>query len=470
MIFVGSILRSALLAVLGVIPAHAQQQVVAFTHVAVVPMDRDRVLIDQTVVVRGDRIVDMGNTKDVAIPSGATRIDGRGKYLLPGLADMHTHVPGLRRLLKARIYTHPESVTLSDDDITEAERLLQLNLAHGVTTVRVMYGHSKLLGLRDRIANGELLAPRMFVSSPSLFPAYSPRAAAALVERAKVDGYDFIKMYNGGEAWDSAVAAARRVGMPIAGHAPQRLPSGSDSLAIILAMQAGYRSIEHLTGFANYLTGNINTTDLTGNTVTAPALDSAAVRTLAEAMRHADVWNCPTIGPVTVSDEDWRLVSRYFVDSFRRRVDAQRKEEKKSKRDTRDQSDNGESSVTPFTAAVIKALRDAGAGLLLGTDAFGIRVPGFVVHHELAALVEAGLTPYEALVTGTRGAAQFLGTIDSAGTVSVGKRADLILLNENPLHTLKSVRHPTGVMLGGRWLDRKALDAMLQAIEGTLEG
>jgi imidazolonepropionase-like amidohydrolase len=124
---------------------------------------------------------------------------------------------------------------------------------------------------------------------------------------------------------------------------------------------------------------------------------------------------------------------------------------------------------TPYHR-IAKVLHDAGAGLLLGSDA-GVSgmVPGFSIHRELEALVKAGLTPYEALATGTRNAATYFGTLNSTGTIAVGKRADLVLLQGNPLQDIRNTGQPAGVMIGGRWVARADLDARLQALEGTLE-
>src|SRR6185312_3711443 len=176
-------------------PVRAADSVVAFVDVTVIPMDRERTIPRQTVVVSGNRIVAIGPVGRVKLPAGSRRVDGRGKFLLPGLAEMHAHIPG---------GDAPDSVV---------ERTLFLYVAGGITTIRGMLGHPRHLDLRARAARNELLSPTIYTSGPSLngTSVPTPGAAARLVAEQKAAGYDFLKIHPGigGEAFDTLAATAR---------------------------------------------------------------------------------------------------------------------------------------------------------------------------------------------------------------------------------------------------------------------
>jgi len=447
-----------LVAIAAATPVRAQDITTAFVNVAVVPMDSERVLEGQTVVVRRDRITAIGPVGKVRIPAGARRVDGRGKFLIPGLADMHVHADR------------------GDSAVTERE--LFLYIANGVTTTREMGFAPKgvLLSWRARAATGEVISPRIYVAAgPRSFNSVGV-PARRFVEEAKAAGYDFIKVYGeDGPVLDTIVTTARRVGLPIVGHAPSFMDS---STALQHALAAGYTSIEHLTGFERYLTGRPgdwwwwnywNDTAFSVADARQLLTDSAAIklRAMATAMRRAGVWNCPTLAmydATSVDAADWPEL-RYFTDSIAAKL--RTLQAKYLSPPVREKAQ----VALEARRAVVRALRDAGAGLLLGTDKPApFMLPGFAVHRELEAFVRAGLTPYEALATGTRNVAAYLGTLDSAGTIAIGKRADLVLLSGNPLDDIRHTMHPAGVMLGGRWLAQGKLDHAMKAAEGRQHG
>lgn len=448
----------------------------AFLNVAVIPMDRERVLPDQTVIVQGDRIVALGSATRVRVPAGARRIDGRGKFLIPGLADMHAHVPGELGMLRS--FVMRQGAELFDADArAEAERMLVLSLANGVTTLRVMQGWAGTLRLRERVAQGDLLGPRLYVARRAIELGHYgwQDSAVRIVEdvaAAKAAGYDLYKVHgaiNGvGAAHDSLVAAARRVGLLIAGHSPER-PADK---ALEIALQAGYASVEHLTGFAGYLTPDQGGAYLT-SWPEGLAVDEGKLRAIAAALQRAGVWICPTEilfeepdDPATTEWPELRYIADTTVAMFKQSRATWQSERGDSGRRIKAMAHRRALDVR---RRIIRALRDAGAGLLLGADVAGPPlVPGFAVHRELQALVDAGLTPYEALATGTRNVAAYFGTLDSTGTIAVGKRADLVLLAGNPLHDIRRTARPAGVMLGGRWWPRAALDRLLAPLAGTL--
>jgi imidazolonepropionase-like amidohydrolase len=365
--------------------------VTAFVDVNVVPMDTERVLADQTVLVEGGRIAVLGPSTQVKVPAGAVRIDGRGQYLMPGLGDMHVHF-------------------IASDSATIERQLWSWWLANGVTTIRNMdCGARGVWGIhfRDRAAAGELWSPRIYTSGPFWTMKKADiklDSVATYVARYKAAGYDFIKPYEESpEVLDSVLAAAHRLGIPVAGHVPPTVP-------IERALAAGLKSIEHLTGaYSGRHDGGALNRDTS----------LAAFQALVEATQRAGVWHTPTQG-------------LYYA--------------------------KGDTRVTRW-GTFIKALQDAGAGLLLGTDS--PIVGPITPTDELQAFVRAGLTPYQALLTGTRNVAEYFGTLDSSGTVAVGKRADVVLVNGNPLEDVTHTRQPAGVMIGGRWLSRAEINRRL---------
>lgn len=430
----------------------ASQTVTAFVDVTVIPMDRERRLPGQTVVVRGDRIVELGPTARVKVPEGATRVEGRGRFLIPGLAEMHAHIPGGQA---------------SDSAV---ERTLFLYVAGGLTTVRGMLGHPRHLELRARAARGELLSPTIYAAGPSLngnsIP--DPVAARKAVVEQKEAGYDLLKIHPGvsREAFDTLAATARRVGIPFAGHVPE-------DVGIVRALEARYATIEHLDG---YVEGLIRE----GAPVSADQsaffglnlgehLDESRLPALVAATQRAGVWNVPT---------QVLLENLVLVGSSAEL--ARRPEMRYVAPETRAQwagvKDNmlAETGSTPESARrtiemrrrLIKALHAAGAGLLLGSDAPQIyNVPGFSTHRELESLVAAGLTPYQALETGTRNIARYFGTERETGTVERGKRADLVLLEADPLADIRNTTRRAGVMVRGRWLAQAEIERRLAELE-----
>ena len=427
------------------------EAVTAFVDVTVIPMDRERRLPGQTVLVRGDRIVEIGPVARVKVPDGGVRVDGRGKFLIPGLAEMHAHIPGGQA---------------SD---TVVERTLFMYVAGGITTVRGMLGHPRHLELRARAARGELLSPTIYTSGPSLNGNSIPDAAAAA--RAAIEqkdaGYDLLKIHPGvsREAFDTLAATARRIGMPFAGHVPE-------AVGIARAIEARYATIDHLDG---YVEGMLRE----GAPVTAEQsaffgmnlgehLDESKLPALVEATRRAGVWNVPTqvlMENLTVAGTSQELARRPEMRYVTPQNRAQWAEVKDGMLAETNSSPESARRMIAARRRLIKALHAAGAGLLLGSDAPQIyNVPGFSTHRELESLVASGLTPFQALETGTRNVATYFGTQKETGTVEKGKRADLILLDADPLTDVRNTTRRSGVMVRGRWLARAEIERRLAEV------
>jgi hypothetical protein len=422
------------------------QHVVAFIDVNIVPMDSERVLHHQSVIVSDDRIVHIGPVSDVEVPTGALKIAGDGGYLMPGLADMHVHA------WKENLLTY---------------------VVNGVTTVRFMDGHPNILAWRNQIAEGQLLGPTIYTAGPTVDGPPEEGAnvvetfeeAVHLVAEQLAVGYDFVKVYNNVPrlAYEGLATAAKQHDLPVVGHVPFEV-------GLAGAFAAEQKSIEHLRGYIFELV-----------TADAPVRPGPAMRSRALAWNYADrskfsllarmtrdagVWNCPTL----VDMQHWTLPSEEYEKLFLR--PNVRFLSNRSQQWLRDRSEGwlGAFSEADFESArkalevkkeFVGALHNAGAGILLGTDDW---MRGFSVHEELQNLVDAGLTPFEAISAGTRNAAAFLGASGEFGTITPGKRADLILLKANPLESVGNVARRRGVMVRGRWIPEARLRQMLEAL------
>jgi imidazolonepropionase-like amidohydrolase len=446
------VLRAAVWLLAGLaLPATAQgpaagRGAVAFVDVNVVPMDRNRVLEKQTVIVRDGKIAEMGPSARVQVPDGATRIEASGKYLMPGLAEMHAHLPG------------PQS----------SERLvnyiLLLYVANGVTTVRGMLGQPNHLELRRRAAANEILGPRIFAAGPA-FSGNSARdkaTAERMVVEQKEAGYDLLKVHSGltREVYDAIAAKAKSVGIRFAGHVSQ-------FVGLLRALEVRQASIEHLDSYLPALEKDDspirNADPETRARELLKHIDEGMIPALAQATRGAGVWNAPTLylwqsftSPETPEQMAERPEMKYATPQWRAAWAQQKRQMMQNARPPEDAR-----RVVEIRNKFVRALRDAGARLLLASDSPQMfNVPGFSLHRELAALTAAGLTPYQALESGTRNPAEFFGSKEF-GTVAVGKAADLLLLEANPLADVANVARRAGVMLRGRWLPEPELRRML---------
>jgi len=423
----------------------------AFINVNVIPMTGDDVLPAQTVVVDNGIIVTVGAVGDTAVPDDAYIVDGTDRYLIPGLVEMHGHVAG--------------------SGSANLDRILTLYVVNGVTTVRGMLGQPSHLTMRAQIASGELLGPRLITSGPSLngSSVASPEAGVAMVLEQHAAGYDFLKIHPGlsREEFDAIAASANEVGIPFAGHVPE-------DVGLERALAAGIATIDHLDGYMQALLKPNE--DVSGGlsgffgVFLADMADESMISAIARATADAGVWNVPTealFHHVTAPDVSPDML-------------ADRKEMKYMPAENVAQWHDAKSdlmadaSYIPSTAAraieirkqLILALHEVGAGLLLGSDSPQIfNVPGFALHHELDFIVQAGLTPLEALKTGTINTAKFFGLDDKFGSVREGLQADLVLLDANPLSDIRNTTRIHGVMLKGRWLSRNDLDELLAAYE-----
>jgi len=433
------------------LPAAAEARVTVFVNVNVVPMSSEVILEQRTVVVENDKIIRIGRVDSVPVPKGAFVVDGTDRFLMPGLAEMHAHVTS----------TAPQ----------QFDRLATLFVANGVTTIRGMLGRPEHLLLRDQLADGEIFGPRLITSGPSVNGRSVSGAvdASRFVRAQHAAGYDFVKIHPGLTADEFATVAstANELGIPFAGHVPVAAGVGA-------ALTHRMATIDHLDGY--FLTllpagngGNGGNGGFGGffDVMLAADLEADNIPAIAAATAAAGTWNVATevlveqIIDATPTAElrqrpEMRFISRSVVDDW-----VATKERQLADRD-----------FSPETAALaielrrrlILQLHQAGAGLLLGSDAPQVfNVPGYSLHRELKVLVAAGLTPYEALRTGTVAVAEFLDA--DTGVVATGRAADLVLLNANPLMDISNSNRIHGVMLRGHWLPASELEARLKTYE-----
>ncbi len=433
----------------GQAPIDSNDREIVIRNVNVIPMDKEVVLSGQTVVVRNGKITAVG--RDPKHSKQAHVIDGTGKYLIPGLAEMHAHVPPV-------------------DDLEPMKDVLFLFAANGITTIRGMLGHPKHLELRSMIKDGRVLGPRFYTCGPSFngMGVKSPEAGAAMVRNQKAAGYDFLKLHPGltKENFAAIATTAKEVGISFVGHV-------SFGVGVWRAIDAGYSSIDHLDGFIEGIVPGIETmveqqAGLFGMFV-ADRADTTLIPKLMNGLKSKNVWVVPTQS----------LAERWFSPSFTEEDFRKEPETKFMKSETITNWVESKKNLTTnpqfnrekiedyikLRRRLIKACQQFGVGLLLGCDAPQVfNVPGSSTHHELEYMVLAGLTPYQALQAGTVNVAKYL-NIANAGTITQGALADLVLINGDPLQNIKNSKNVEGVMLNGKWLGREYLDAGLKRLE-----
>lgn len=443
------------LAALLVMSSTATAQVTAFVDVNVVPLDRERVLERQTVVVSGDRIVALGPVATTQVPAGAARIDGRGKYLMPGLAEMHAHVVGGH---------DPNHEAINRD-------ILFLYVANGITSIRAMLGAPNQIPLREQLRRGEILGPTMYVSAPSLNgnSAPNPDSGAKLVRMHKAAGYDFLKIHPQNfrvDTWEAIVRTAKEVGISWAGHVPP-------TVGLRRALAAGQSGVDHLDGFLEAATPDSVFARLQAGQPLLRhigSVDPSRFPAIANEIKRAGSWQVPTMLVWENLNTQALTPEQMTAWPEMKYVPRARLQEYVSSKANQLNSlrSNG---ITPETSArylalrrqALKALADAGAPLLMGTDSPQLfMVPGFALHRELGIIAEAGLTPYQMYESGAKNVARYvaekLKQDGRFGTVAVGNRADFVLLDANPLQSVANLTKRAGVMVRGRWVSSAEIE------------
>ena len=426
---------------------------VVIENVTVIPMDSERVLEEYTIVIKDGLITDMGVNGEVEIPSDAHIVEGEGRFLIPGLSDMHTHIWG----------------TAND---------LLVYLANGVTTIRTMgSGPPEILKWRDQIRAGTRVGPSIWAWWPSIEDTLSPHAdsesmeefgtrggvrfvhtaeeAEALVAEMATLGVDGIKAHYivSSEVYLALLEAANEYGLPFDGHIPTDQldcwgcfrEMGAPAIAHIEELiKFERRSDEELRQIAQEAANDglrVTTTLYLMRSIDEQGQDlDGAIAALPEIKYvHPDIY----------IDRGWAPESNYYSDLgsqgfFNGYLEAQER--------------------------LMPMLNDYGVLLMSGTDSsLALLVPGFSLHSELETLADVGLSSYDVLRASTYNPALYLGQLDEIGTVEVGKRADLVLLEGNPLEDIANTRKIAGVMVRGRWYTRADLDLMLDMVAQDYE-
>jgi imidazolonepropionase-like amidohydrolase len=442
------------------VAAGAAAATFAISHVNVIDATGSPPQADMTVLVADGRIVDLGKSQTLTLPAGAATVDGSGKYLIPGLWDMHVH-------------------EVFGDWLPRNEKVVPpLFVANGITGVRDMGGDLDVLKVwRAEIAAGRLLGPRMIIAGPMLdgpiprFPSSAPVANAAdarrVVDDLKARGVDFIKIQSliPRDGYFAAADEAKKLGIVFVGHVP-------DAVRASEASNAGQKSIEHFTGIFEGCS-TIEDQLLKGPKglgLNVKTYDPVRAQALIALMAKNQTWQVPTLV--------WER-GQWLVDDIDLSRDPLIKYAPRSWKDhtwpmfVRDIKKDMDTDPLPVRKKFVQmeldmtlAMFRAGVPFMAGTDtAAGVHIfPGFSLHQELVLFQQAGLTPMQALQTATLNPAKFMGRTADLGTVEKGKIADLVLLDANPLDDIANTQKIRGVVLAGRYFDRPALDRMLAAV------
>jgi imidazolonepropionase-like amidohydrolase len=425
--------------------------VTAFVGANIIAVDGSQAIPNATLLVQGRRIIGVGPSSDVRVPRGALRVDARGAFIMPGLWDMHTHLSKTRA------------------------SALSILVAHGVTSVRDMGGeHEELARWRQEIREGTRVGPRMLIAGPYLespanverqrrtpvaemaepvertrVPIGSGADAERVIDSIRSRGVDHVKIrtVHSAAVYLEIAAAARARDLPLVGHAP--------GLPLRDVVAGGQRSIEHafLPSSAN-LTPNERLALYAQFARQGSGLVPTLVTGYGSLLLEDSVVRRRFDAGITAGNPRRPRVSRFLEIDWREQLN----ERDPATRATLQRN-------TPAVLALLKEVRAAGVPVMSGSDVGVMPLyPGESIHEELALFVRLlGMTPTEALAAATRVPAGFVGAADSLGTLAPGKVADLVVLDGDPTVNIDNVRRIRGVMLGGRWYDRAALDRLLAA-------
>ena len=430
-------------------PPQEDVEQVVIDNVNVISMTSDGVTSGQSVVIRDGKIHQVAPSDEVYKGSKSTVIDGSGKYLTPGIAEMHAHIP------------NPQSTL-------DVEEVLFLYLSNGITVIRGMLGHESHLQLKKDVLSGKVLGPTIWTSSPSMNGNSIPtmEIADSMVRAHRQANYDFLKIHPGIklEVFNKMVATANEVGIGYSGHVPV-------DVGVHRAIESKFGSIDHVDGFIRGLVPEESGLDLTVNDFFgmsfADDLDESRIDGLIDMTVQNQVWVVPTqtlfdrwASPTPAAEYTSEAGMQYLPKST---IYAWTRAKGNMLGDGYDADQWAK--FNEVRRKLIKALNDRGHGLLLGSDAPQVfNVPGFSIQHEMKSMKDAGLSSYDILKSGTINIAKFFGEEGQYGQITEGARADLILLDANPLDDIGNMSKIQGVMVRGRWLDRNFIDTELQKI------
>lgn len=449
----------------------AAPQSVAITHVSVIDVVDGTTREDNTVLITGSRITHVGPAATARVPADTRIIDGRGKFVIPGLWDMHVH---------AFVYVFSDFAG-------------PLMIANGITGARDMgYYIDTTLRWKADIAAGREVGPRLVVGVRLDGPVNKAGFVAHVVTEEdgvravdtlahKKDGSsraDFIKTYSWipRAAYYGIVRESKKLGIPFAGHVPF-------SVSVVEASDSGQRSIEHEDDFSRACSSRDSALRALSGDTTKRENQAEEMREQAAILRRTyDAARCRSVIATLARNHTWVTPTLVVYQPYAHAFDSASTHPEWAKYVPGIVQGGWlrrAQSLTPADSMVVRSyfsfdrtgdLNKAGIKLLAGTDApMAFVFPGFSLHQELELLVRSGLTPLQALRTATYNPAEYFGALDSLGTVSQGKLADLVLLDANPLTDIRNTRRISTVIANGRVFDRAALNALLAGVAAALK-
>ncbi|WP_103070639.1 amidohydrolase family protein [Aquimarina sediminis] len=424
---------------------------ILITNATVIDVNKGTVIEKQQIVVDSGKIKKITNT--IKNPEEyTTSINAEGKYIIPGLAEMHAHIP---------------RPPVSKERIKE---VLFLYLSNGITTIRGMLGHTSHLELKQHAVSKKIISPRIFTSSPSLNgnSVKTKEEAIAKITAYQKEGYDFLKIHPGitKDVFDQIVKTAHEIGIPFSGHVPV-------DVGIKHAMESKYASIDHIDGFLEGLvpeSENVNPKDngFFGYNFTQLA-DTTKIDGLVQLAFDNNVWIVPTqslferwFAPISadelLKDPEMVYMPASTLENWKQRKN--RYTEENPNFNTKQWQ-----QFISIRRILLKKLHDSGHKVLLGSDAPQLfNVPGFSIHHEIDGMIKTGLTPLDILQSATIRPAVFLNKEDTFGQIKEGLDADLVVLDTNPLENIQALKQVSGVMVRGIWISKKTIDQKLKKI------
>jgi len=400
---------------------------------------------NKTILISGGKITAILDDAKFKFSPETQVIDGTEKYLIPGLAEMHGHVPP----------THPPANFPAYFNQDYVESTLFLYVSAGITTVRGMLGYDHQLELKEKVLTGEYIGPNLYLAGPSFNgnSVSSPDQARAKVRQQVGEGWDLLKIHPGLtlEEYDAMAETANELGIRFGGHVPE-------AVGILRAIEAGQETMDHIDGYVAYL-----------QAFEEKERESKMAEIIQKTLEH-DVWIVPTqalwetiIGAGNYESlqnfDELKYIPQGVRDNYNDFV------QNNIKANPTLNYDEAE-DIAALRQRFLAEMNKAGVKILMGTDAPQLfSVPGFSIHRELPYMEAAGMTNFEILRSGTKNVGDYFANEDQFGTIEEGMRADFILMDGNPLQDLSHIRNHSGVMVNGRWLSREMIDDKLAEIE-----
>lgn len=425
-----------------------------FTSVNIIDMTGEKVLKDHYIHVKSGKIHAITpEVQGLPTDRNATVIDGKGGFVFPGLAEMHSHIP-----------------TTNSDDFSYLQDVMWLYLANGVLNVRGMIGHPSHLILKEKIKNGEITGPRIFAAGPSLNgdSVKDAEAGNRMVREQADAGYDHLKLHPGLDMpkFMAISTTAKAKGIKFGGHV-------SLDVGLENSLLNGYRSIEHMDGYIEYLIDDKSKLDpqIAGpfSMLLAKEANMEKLQAIIELTLAQGAWIAPTL----------TLFERFFgyipADEFRLAPEMkympglQVQQWVNQKKILEGQGLLKEENVKPyleFRKKLLMELHENGVPIIMSSDSPQVfNVPGFSIHHELSSLADAGMSNYEILKSGSWNVAKYFEKEGEFGQIIPGASADFVLLSSNPLESLEALKEIQSIMVRGEWIQKDKLDAELERIE-----